>query len=297
MFDLHRLRLLKELHTRGTLAAVAAALGYSSSAVSQQLSLLEKEAGAPLLERVGRGVRLTPQALILVGHAEAVLDRLEQAEAEIEASLTAPTGVVRVAAFQTAMLSLMPPLLDLVARRAPKLRLDAVQLEPDSALSLLTAGGCDLVLAEEYPGRPLPRLAGLDRVELGPDPMRLALPPGLGHGTRLAELADRRWILEPADTESGRWARSVCREAGFEPDVAFHSTDIVTHIRLVETGHAVAILPDLVWPAAPPPGVELGRRRIYSCARDGAQRRPGVVAVRAALAEVYHSKRLGSPAP
>src|SRR3954470_3909329 len=107
MLDLHRLRLLKELHTRGTLAAVAAALGYSSSAVSQQLALLEKEAGAPLLERVGRGVRLTPQALILVGHAEVVLDRLEQAEAEIEASLTAPTGVVRLAAFQTAMLSLM----------------------------------------------------------------------------------------------------------------------------------------------------------------------------------------------
>jgi DNA-binding transcriptional LysR family regulator len=295
MLDLHRLRLLKELHTRGTLAAVAAALGYSSSAVSQQLALLEKEAGAPLLERVGRGVRLTPQALILVGHAEVVLDRLEQAEAEIEASLTAPTGVVRLAAFQTAMLSLMPPLLELLALDAPKLRLDAVQLEPDRALSLLTAGGCDLVLAEEYPGHPLPRLPGLDHVELGPDPMRLAVPPALA-GRGLAQLADQRWILEPADTESGRWARALCRSAGFEPDVAFDSTDIVTHIRLVETGHAVAILPDLVWPDGPPPGRELGHRRIYTCAREGTRQRPGVVAVRAGLRRVY-SNRVGSPAP
>ena len=295
MLDLHRLRLLKELHTRGTLAAVATALGYSSSAVSQQLSLLEKEAGAPLLERVGRGVRLTPQALILVGHAEAVFNRLEQAEAEIEASLTAPTGVVRVAAFQTAMLSLTPPMLDLLALRAPNLRIDTVQLEPNLALSLLTAGGCDLVLAEEYPGHPLPRRPGLDRVELGLDPMRLALPPGLDR-TRLADLADRRWILEPADTESGRWARAVCRQAGFEPDVAFHSTDIVTHIRMVETGHAVAILPDLVWPDGPPPGIELGHRRIYTCAREGSHLRPGVVAAREGLREVY-SKRVGSPAP
>jgi DNA-binding transcriptional LysR family regulator len=295
MLDLHRLRLLKELHTRGTLAAVAAALGYSSSAVSQQLALLEKEAGAPLLERVGRGVRLTPQALILVGHAEVVLDRLEQAEAEIEASLTAPTGVVRLAAFQTAMLSLMPPLLELLALDAPKLRLDAVQLEPDRALSLLTAGGCDLVLAEEYPGHPLPRLAGLDHVELGPDAMRLAVPPALA-GRGLAQLADQRWILEPADTESGRWARALCRSAGFEPDVAFDSTDIVTHIRLVETGHAVAILPDLVWPDRPPQGRELGHRRIYTCAREGTRQRPGVVAVRAGLRRVY-SNRVGSPAP
>jgi DNA-binding transcriptional LysR family regulator len=295
MFDLHRLRLLKELHARGTLAAVASALGYSSSAVSQQLSLLEKEAGAPLLERVGRGVRLTPQALILVGHAEAVLNRLEQAEAEIEASLTAPTGVVRLAAFQTAMLSLMPPLLDLLAQRAPKLRLDTVQLEPNLALSLLTAGGCDLVLAEEYPGHPLPRLPGLDRMELGLDAMRLALPPG-SPPTDLARLSDRRWILEPADTESGRWARALCRQAGFEPDVAFHSTDIVTHIRLVETGHAVAILPDLVWQDGPPAGTELGHRRLCTSAREGSNRRPGVVAAREGLREVY-SKRVGSPAP
>jgi DNA-binding transcriptional LysR family regulator len=296
VFDLHRLRLLKELHTRGTLAAVAAALGYSSSAVSQQLALLEKEAGAPLLERVGRGVRLTPQALILVGHAEAVFSRLEQAEAEIEASLTAPSGVVRVASFQTAMLSLMPPLLDLLALRAPTLRLDAVQLEPGQALSLLTAGGCDLVLAEAYPARPLPRLAGLDQAELGLDAMRLALPPQLPSRTELAQLAGQRWILEPADTESGRWARALCRQAGFEPDVAFHSTDIVTHVRLVETGHAVAILPDLVWREGPPRRRPLGHRRIFSYARAGARRRPGVVAVREALREVY-SKRVGSPAP
>ncbi|MGH1554350.1 LysR family transcriptional regulator [Streptomyces sp. L7] len=97
MFDLHRLRLLRELKHRGTLAAVAAALSYSPSAVSQQLSQLESEVGVPLLVPVGRRVRLTPQAEILVEHTEAVLKRLEEAEADIATSLTDLTGTLRIA--------------------------------------------------------------------------------------------------------------------------------------------------------------------------------------------------------
>src|SRR5215212_616117 len=103
MLDLRRLRLLRELRERGTIAAVADALAYTPSAVSQQLAQLEREAGVPLLERVGRGVRLTDAARGLVDHTEAVLARLEQAEAELAAGEAEVRGVVRVAAFQTAV--------------------------------------------------------------------------------------------------------------------------------------------------------------------------------------------------
>ncbi|WP_242705156.1 LysR family transcriptional regulator [Streptomyces griseocarneus] len=107
-FDLHKLRLLRELKHRGTLSAVAAALSYSPSSVSQQLSQLEAQVGLPLLEPVGRRVRLTPQAEILVGHTEAVLEQLERAEADIAASLAGPTGRLRIACYQTAAFALAP---------------------------------------------------------------------------------------------------------------------------------------------------------------------------------------------
>jgi DNA-binding transcriptional LysR family regulator len=123
MFDLHRLRLLRELKHRGTLAAVAAALSYSPSSISQQLSQLESEVGVRLLEPVGRRVRLTPRAEILIAHTEAVLERLEQAEADIAASLTDLTGTLRIASFQTAALALVPTALTLLREAHPNLRI------------------------------------------------------------------------------------------------------------------------------------------------------------------------------
>src|SRR5690606_15967770 len=111
MFDLHRLRLLRELKHRGTISAVAAALSYSPSTISQQLSLLESEVGVKLLEPIGRRVRLTPQAEILVAHTDLVLRQLEAAEAEIAGSLAELTGTVRIAAFQSVLLTLLPPAL------------------------------------------------------------------------------------------------------------------------------------------------------------------------------------------
>src|SRR5262245_39993947 len=108
MLDVRRLRILREVKLRGTLAAVADALSFSPSAVSQQLSLLEKEVGVPLLERSGRRVLLTPQAELLVDHAAVVLDALERAEADLGASLTSTRGTVRVAVFQSAAHAILP---------------------------------------------------------------------------------------------------------------------------------------------------------------------------------------------
>src|SRR3954469_7412462 len=127
MLDLRRLRLLRELRERGTIAAVADALAYTPSAVSQQLAQLEREAGVPLLERVGRGVRLTDAALGLVDHTEAVLARLQLAEAELAASDSEVQGVVRITAFQTAMRALTAPVLRTLTDAHPRLRCELIE--------------------------------------------------------------------------------------------------------------------------------------------------------------------------
>src|SRR3954447_5457152 len=112
MLDLRRLRLLKELHARGTIAAVADALRYTPSAISQQLAMLEREAGVPLLARAGRGVRLTDPALVLVGHAEALLERAALAEADLAAAAGTVAGRARIAAFESVALRLALPAME-----------------------------------------------------------------------------------------------------------------------------------------------------------------------------------------
>ncbi|MCX5444168.1 MULTISPECIES: LysR substrate-binding domain-containing protein [Streptomyces] len=303
MFDLHRLRLLRELKHRGTLAAVAAALSYSPSSVSQQLSQLETEVGVPLLEPVGRRVRLTQQAEILVTHTEAVLARLERAEAEIATSLTDLTGTLRVASFQTAALALVPPALTLLRTSHPRLRVHVTQMEPERALPGLLARDFDLVIAEEYPGSPNPRPAELEQEDLCHDALRLAHPHPTGDGgaaetadaagptARLRALSGHPWVLEPEGTAARHWALTLCRSAGFEPDVRFESTDLLLHLRLVEQGHAAALLPDLVWDGRPAtvPLQQLphGRqaRRLFTAIRRGRGRHPAIQACRRALRE------------
>ncbi|WP_214104814.1 LysR family transcriptional regulator [Acrocarpospora catenulata] len=305
MFDLHRLRLLRELKHRGTLAAVAAALSYAPSSVSQQLSQLETEVGVRLLEPVGRRVRLTEQAEILVAHTEAVLERLERAEAEISASLTELTGTLRIASFQTAALALVPTALSLLRDLHPHLRVHVTHMEPEKALPALQARDFDLVLAEEYPGNPNPRPAGLDQEDLLDDPLHLALPEpahGLdadGPMAALRSLADHPWVMEPEGTTARHWAMTLCRNAGFEPDVRFETTDLLLHLRLVQHGHAAAFLPDLVW-CGQPPTVTLRQlprgqraRRLFTAVRRGRSRHPAIRACRDALLQAV-ALRAGS---
>jgi DNA-binding transcriptional LysR family regulator len=248
VYDVHRLRLLLELHRRGTLSAVATALRYSPSTISQQLSQLESEVGTPLLEPAGRRVRLTPQADILVAHAEIVLRQLEAAETAVARSLEELTGTVRLAMFQTGLLGLLSPALAVLAERHPGLRVEVFGVEPQIALPRMLAHEFDLVVAEEYPHQPLPRPAEVDYRELFRDPMRLALPPGVRvEAGRVWEfVAGRPWVVEPAGTAPREWVGALCREAGFEPDVRYTTADVVVQRQLVADGHAVAILPDLL---------------------------------------------------
>ncbi|GAA3891476.1 LysR substrate-binding domain-containing protein [Leifsonia kafniensis] len=309
MLDVRRLRLLRELKIRGTLAGVAEALAYSPSAVSQQLALLEKEVGVPLLQKVGRRVQLTPQAEILVAHTAHVLERLELAEAEVTASLTTVSGTVRVAVFQSAAHAVIPQALTLLAADYPDLRVEITEREPELGLFEVSARDFDLVIAEQYPGTTRQHRPDLDRVPLATDALRLAVSPAATRPgapgaaslpiTSLTAAAALPWVMEPADTASRHWATQLCRSAGFEPDVRFETADLIAHIRLIESGNAVGILPDLVWAGARPsvhlvdlPGHP--ERTVFTSARRSSADRPGVVAVRAALADAV--ARVAAPA-
>jgi DNA-binding transcriptional LysR family regulator len=303
MLDVHRLRLLRELDRRGTLAAVARALSYSPSAVSQQLSQLEAETGAVLLEPAGRGVRLTAQARILVAHTEAILERLEEAEAELRASLTEVRGTLSVASFQSVLLALVPEVLTRLAERHPGLRVEITHQEAAPAFAGLLAHDFDVVLGEDYPGTARPPVPGARTQLLALDELFLVAP---AHGpyaraeaatdpVHLPDLADVPWILDPPGTPSGQWARDTCRAAGFEPDVRYAASDLLLQVHLAEKGHAVAVIPGLLLAAVPPPAARVralpGRphRKLTTGVRSGADGDPAIRAFRKALSQAIRS--------
>jgi DNA-binding transcriptional LysR family regulator len=288
VLDLRRLRLLRELARRGTIAAVAQALSYSPSAVSQQLAALEKETGVRLLEPTGRRVRLTAQADVLVSHTEVLLEEMERAEAALARSAHDTVGTLRVAGFQTAVLALIPPALAKLHALHPSLRIEITELEPEIALPALTSGEFDIVLADEYPGHPLPRSRETERHDLLTDELRLVTST-LWTERSLRTLASRPFVMEPVGTTPREWAVAVCRQAGFEPDIRYIATDLHTHLRFVEAGLAAALLPDLAG-AEYRQGVVTQRlhgrptRQIFTTVRSGAARHPAIEALMRALA-------------
>ncbi|MCR2763042.1 LysR family transcriptional regulator [Microbacterium sp. zg.B48] len=293
MFELRRLRLLHELALRGTLAAVAEALSYSPSTISQQLAQLERDAGVPLLIPDGRRVRLTEHGVALAAHAARALELEEQIRGELE-SLQAGIAPVRVAVLQTAAQAILPGALTLLADREPRLRVEIAEVPPEEGLFELSARGFDLVIAEQYPGHTRAHRAGLERESLGSDPIRLAVPREDPAGG-VAELRDRAWVMEPAGTAARYWALQQCRAAGFEPDVRFEVADLTAQVRLIAAGRAVGVLPDLVWADLDPPVRLLDlpgnpAREIFTAARQSSASRSGIRAVRSALHDAFAAR-------
>lgn len=291
MFELRRLRLLHELSLRGTLAAVAEALSYSPSTISQQLAQLETDAGVTLLVPDGRRVRLTEHGEALAAHAARALALEEQIRGELE-ELAPGIAPVRVAVMQSAVLGLMPTALMLLGERAPHLRIELSEVAPEEGLFELSALGFDLVVAEQYPGVAREQRAGLERETLGHDPIRLAVPSS-ARAAPLALLRDRAWVMEPRGTASRQWAVQQCRGAGFEPDVRFELADLSAQVRLIAAGHAVGFLPDLLWAdaARPLPLLELPGapvREIFTAVRSSSTSRAGIRLVRDALRDALH---------
>jgi DNA-binding transcriptional LysR family regulator len=253
MLDLRRLRLLRELHERGTIAAVADALRFTPSAVSQQLAILEREAGVPLLEKAGRGVRLTDPALVLVGHAEALLERAALAEADLAAAAGTVTGRARVAGFQSVAVRLALPAIQALAQTAPQVRCELVEAEPEEALPALALGDLDLVIGDEWQHQPWSRPPGLERHELLRDPVFLVLPTRHPLARRhrdavpLPELAGEAWVSGHPGMGWEEMVVRTCRDAGgFEADVRHRANDANVALALVAHGLAVTLLPDLV---------------------------------------------------
>jgi DNA-binding transcriptional LysR family regulator len=298
VLDLHRLRLLRELQRRGTITAVAEALSFSPSAVSQQLATLERETGVRLLEPFGRRVRLTPQGELLVTHADVLLSEMERAESALARSLDDTTGTLRVAAFQSAVMALVPAALTHVLADHPRLRVEVTELEPEAALPAMIAGELDLVVAEEYPGQPLPLVPGVERTALLDDELLLVTPQAW-RARALSDLAERPFVMEPPGTPARRWAVAACRQAGFEPDVRYTTADLKIHQRLVEERLAVALLPALsgvregALRVAPLPGRPT--RTLFVAVRRATSERPAVRAFADALRDGQISADAGAP--
>jgi DNA-binding transcriptional LysR family regulator len=298
MLELRRLRLLRELAERGTIAAVADALQFTPSAVSQQLAMLEREAGVRLLERAGRGVRLTDAALVLADHAEALLDRAARAEADLAAAAGTVAGRGRIAGFESVALRLALPAMESLAREAPRLRCEFVEAEPEEALPALAVGDIDLVLGDEWQHQPVRLPAGVERHELMRDRVRLLLPTRHPATRRhpeavpLAELAGEAWTTGHVGLGWDEMTRRTCQElGGFEPDVRHRTNDAAISLAIVARGLAVTMLPDLPLPARHP-GVKLrdiaeGRvsRAIFAATRTTDANRPSTQALLAAVRE------------
>jgi DNA-binding transcriptional LysR family regulator len=296
MLDLRRLRLLRELHERGTIAAVADALRFTPSAVSQQLAVLEREAGVPLLERAGRGVRLTDPGLVLAAHAEALLERAAVAEADLAAAAGDVAGRGRIAAFQSVSLHLAIPAIAALRRAAPRLRCELVESEPEQALPALALGDVDLVLGDEWQNQPRPIPAGVVRHDLLTEPVRLVLPARHRAVRRhagaipLAELAGETWTTGHPWMGWDEMTTDTCRTlGGFEPDVRHRTNDAAISLALVARGEAVAMLPALPL-LGRPAGLAVRdiaegpvHRSIFTATRATDARRPSVQALLAAV--------------
>src|SRR5918997_5759789 len=153
MLDVRRMRVLREVAARGSFSAAAEALAYTQSAVSQQIAALEREAGTVLVERMSRGVKLTDAGRALVGHAEAILARLADAEAELDAIAGLRGGRLRLTTFATAGATVVPRAIAEFRGRFPGVELSLEPEEPQDGLARLRTGEADIALTITAPAQ------------------------------------------------------------------------------------------------------------------------------------------------
>ncbi|WP_407835668.1 LysR substrate-binding domain-containing protein [Streptomyces sp. DSM 116496] len=305
MLDVRRLRLLRELAHRGTIAAVAEALSFSPSAVSQQLSVLEREAGLSLLERTGRRVRLTPAGQNLVRHADAVLELLERADAELAEARGGLAGALRIGSFPTATRAVVPAALAELARRHPGLEPMVSETDPAAVADALRAGDLDVALINAYDFVPAPEEPGLATEPLYREAMYLATPTGpadsvdgvapagpggAGQRALLRTHADAPWITATPGTLCHAMTVRACEDAGFMPRIRHQVDEFATVLALVAAGQGVAVVPQLGITGHADPAVALTRlvmeRRTNVAFRSGAAAHPAVSAFGTALRAV-----------
>jgi DNA-binding transcriptional LysR family regulator len=294
--DVKRLRILRELAERGTVAATAEALSFTPSAVSQQLSALEREAGVALLEREGRRLTLTDAGRTLVAHADAVLAQLERAEADLHAGAQEVTGTLRIGAFSSFARSILPRVTAAILRDHPRLDVHVRDAEPQDSVPLLRLGELDVVIAQRFPYVPRDFGPAFHVVDLFDDALHLATGPGHHDApARFADLAGRPWVAGHPGTSCHEVVVHACHAAGHEPRIVGFSNDFAVVAALVAQGVGIAMIPEIAHDQAPPevalrPLDPPLSRKVLAVVRAGAQERPAVAAFLAQL-------RAASPAP
>jgi DNA-binding transcriptional LysR family regulator len=256
MLDVTRLRVFREVAARRSFSAAADALDYTQSAVSQQVSKLERDAGVVLIERGSRPVGLTEAGAALFARTDVIFGELAVAEAELRALAGLEAGTLRLGGFATACATLLPRAVRSFSARHPGVVVGLSEMEPERARRLLRAAEIDLAVTYRF-GDADEGDDGLASVELARDPFLLALPEGhrlaRRRSLRLADLRDERWIGAAAGGYRDFVVRQ-CRAAGFEPEIAFEPGDLWTGRGIVAAGLAVGLMPRLSF-SIPYPGV------------------------------------------
>ena len=248
---MQQLRALVELSRLGTVSAAADSLGFSQSTVSHQLAALSRATGAVLLTRAGRGVRLTEEGRALAARGQEVLDLLDRTEREVVSMARAEAGRVRLAAFPSAVASLVPGVLDVVGQRYPGLEVELVDAEPPEALDALRRGRVDAALSFSYVDDDAGE--GLQAEHLLDDVLYLVTHPG--GITRITDGAQCRWVTGCARCREELLA--VGRANGFTPETAYASDDYVAVQALVAAGVGAALLPGMALNAYRHEGVQV----------------------------------------
>jgi DNA-binding transcriptional LysR family regulator len=295
MIDLGRLRALHAVASYKTVLAAGEALHCTPSAVSQQLAKLERETGTTLVEKDGRGLRLTDAGRLLARHAERVLATVDEAEAALAAHRDTVTGRLTVAAFATACRALLPFALHRLASEHPQLSTGLLEVNPHEGLDALHRGHVDLAVLDDWPEVALRFPAGVTHVELGWDVADLIVPSGhrLDGTASLAKCRDERWIAAKAGDVCHEWLVRVL--PGVRPD--FHVGEFETELTLIAAGLGVAVIPRLGRPALPE-GVRVvrltpePRRRVVVAWREASSARPAIKAAERALREAWERHRL-----
>ncbi|HYE86322.1 MAG TPA: LysR family transcriptional regulator [Vicinamibacterales bacterium] len=287
MLNLDRLRALHAVSAHGSIIAAAETLNVTTSAVSQQLAKLEQETGQQLLERHGRGVRLTDAAATLVLRTHRVLSLLEEAEAELESSDTAVAGQIVIAAFATAARGLAPQAIRGLRKHYPQLAITFHEQEPHESIPRLVRRDVDLIIINDWQNAPIALPEGLTKAPLFDDVADIALPPGhplsRAKTLRLTDLAGEEWIAWPSGSICHDFLMHTLRKQGSEPKIAHTAGEYQTQLALVAAGLGCCVLPRLGRGTVPkgvtvvPSGPAL-RRHVYAAWRTHSTRRAAIQA-------------------
>jgi DNA-binding transcriptional LysR family regulator len=296
MLDLRRLHMLREFAARGSIARTAEALGYTPSAVSQQLAALEREAGAPLLDRTARSAELTDAGRRLAAHAERILAMVEEAEADLSAHAADPSGRVVVTAFPSAAVAFAPALARSL-RAHPRLSLLLRQSSPEEGLQMVRSGDVEVAIVDDWTGRLADDLqpSVLSCFHLVRDPLVLVLPRGhhAAHPDVLVDvraLREESWLAAPAGEPSREAVDRLLGAVGVATPVPSEFEGLGTVVNLVARGLGIAIMPRLAVGGSErrvvvrdlPAGLDLSRD-VYAVVRTASLRRPSVAVICSAL--------------